>query len=180
MPFRHPPQPSPERMVPVPGHPLVVGVAPGQPELVVLTAVAWSDALGGVPLYFGYADPARIVEDELEDGTVRHSDLDPDLADDSWEARESGIRTLLAATLANHKGPWEFRYLAGRPDRALTHLARAVDASAIIVGARHVSSSERVREFLAGSVALRLTRHQHRPVLIVPLDIVDWKAPNPW
>jgi nucleotide-binding universal stress UspA family protein len=167
-------------MVPLPGHPLVVGVVPGQPELVALTASAWSDALGGVPLYFGYADPSRIVEDELEDGTVRHSDLDPDQADDSWLERDRKIRAFLDTVLAGHRAPWEFRYLAGRADRALTHLARAVDASAIIVGARHVSSTDRVREFLAGSVALRLTHHQHRPVLTVPLSVVDWKAPTPW
>lgn len=174
------PQPSPQRMVPVPGHPLVVGVVPGQPELVALTASAWADALGGVPLYFGYADPARIVEDELEDGTVRHSDLDPDLADDSWQQRERDIRAFLTGALAGHRGPWEFRYLAGRADRALTHLARAVDASAIVVGAKRPSSTERLREFLAGSVAVRLSRHQHRPVLIVPLAVVDWKAPTSW
>ena len=36
-----PPQPAPERMVPVPGHPLVVGVVPGQSGLVALTAAAF-------------------------------------------------------------------------------------------------------------------------------------------
>jgi hypothetical protein len=29
-------------------------------------------------------------------------------------------------------------------------------------------------------VALHLTRHQHRPVLVVPVAVVDWKAPAPW
>ena len=180
MAFGRVPQPSPQRMVPVPGHPLVVGVIPGQPELVALTAAAWSDALGGDPIYFGYSDPERIVDAEYADGTVRHSDIDPDRADDEWEEREREIRGFLARALADHTGPWEFRYLAGRADRALTHLARAVDASAIIVGAKHPSSTERLREFLAGSVAVRLTRHQHRPVLIVPLAVIDWKAPTKW
>lgn len=180
MSVRNVPQPSTQRMVPIPGHPLVVGVIPGQPELVALTAAAWSDALGGVPLFFGYADPSRMVEDELADGTVRTSDLEPDRVDDSWEQRDRDIRRFLAGTLADHQGPWEFRYLAGRADRALTHLARAVDASAIMVGAKHPSSTERVREFLAGSVALRLARHQHRPVITVPLAVVDWKAPAKW
>ena len=183
------PQPSPERMAPVPGAPLVVGVSPGQPELVALTAAAWAVALGGargaeatgaVPLYFGYADPDRVVETEFPDGTVRHADLDPDQADDSWQEREQRIREFLTRTLADHAGPWEFRYLAGRPDRALTHLARAVRASAIVVGARHPSGAERMREFFAASVAVQLTRHQHRPVIIVPLAVVDWRAPAPW
>ncbi|HSK32699.1 MAG TPA: universal stress protein, partial [Propionicimonas sp.] len=145
MPFHHVPQPSPQRMVPVPGHPLVVGVVPGQSELVAVTAAAWAEALGGVPLYFAYADQARIVDEEYPDGTVRHSSLDPDLADDSWVVVEDQLRDRLDRQLAGHRGRWEFRYLAGRPDRALTHLARAVDASAFVVGARRPSSTERVR-----------------------------------
>lgn len=180
MAFPRVPQPAPERMVPIPGHPLVVGVVPGQPELVALTASAWASALGGVPLYFAYADQARIVDEEYADGTVRHSDLDPDQADDSWQAREREIRAFLADVLKDHVGPWEFRYLAGRADRALTHLARAVNASAIIVGGKRVLSVERLRELAAGSVGLHLARHQHRPVMVVPLSVVDWKASASW
>jgi Universal stress protein UspA and related nucleotide-binding proteins len=167
-------------MIPLPGHPIVVGVVPGQHELVALTAAAWADALGGVAIHFGYADPSRIVDEEFADGSVRHSGLDPDTADDSWEQREAQIRNFLAAALADHDGPWTFHYLAGRADRALTHLARAVDASAIMVGAKHPTATERIHEFMAGSVALRLSRHQHRPVVIIPLAVIDWKAPTQW
>ena len=60
----HVPQPSPQRMVPIPGSPLVVGVVPGQSELVTATAAAWADALGGVPLHFAYVDATRIVDEE--------------------------------------------------------------------------------------------------------------------
>ena len=180
MPFHHVPQPSPQRMVPVAGSPLIVGVVPGQSELVTATAAAWAGALGGVPLQFAYVDATRVVDEEYADGTVRHSSLDPDLADDSWTEVEAELRDRLGLLLADHTAPWDFCYLAGRPDRALTHLARAVGASAFIVGARRPSSGERVREFLAGSLALHLTRHQHRPVLVVPVAVVDWKAPTPW
>ncbi len=178
--FHQVPQPSPERMVPIAGHPLVVGVVPGQPELVALTAAAWAEALGGVKLCFGYADEARIVEEEFADGTVRHSSLDPDLADDSWIERQRNIEGFLGGLLAGRGLHWEFRYLAGRADRALTHLARAVDASAFVIGARRPSGRERLREFVEGSVALHLARHQHRPVLVVPVSVVDWKTPSPW
>ena len=106
MAFHRVPQPSAGRMVPVPGHPLVVAVVPGQSELVALTAAAWSDALGGVPLYFGYVDESRIVDEEFPDGSVRHTDLDPDQADDDWEERERAIRAFLTETLADHAGPW--------------------------------------------------------------------------
>ena len=177
MSFHRVPQPSPQRMVPVAGHPLVVGITPGQSELVALTAAAWADALGSVPIYFGFVDQTRIVDEEYADGTVRHSELDPDLADDSWQLREAQIQQFLTEALSEHKGPWEFRYLAGRPDRALTHLARAVDAAAIVVGARAPGPGARLREAVGGSVAVHLSHHQHRPVLVVPLSVVDWKTP---
>ncbi|MEA5117004.1 MAG: universal stress protein [Propionicimonas sp.] len=176
--MREVPQPAPDRIVPVAGHPLVVGIVPGQPELVALTAAAWATDLR-VPLYFAYADQERVVDEEYPDGTVRHSSLQPDVVDDSWLRRQQAILSFLNGLIGD-RVPWEFRYLAGRADRALTHLARAVGASAIVVGARHPSSTERVHEFLAESVGLHLSRHQHRPVLVVPLSVVDWKAPAPW
>lgn len=173
------PQPSPERMVPVTGHPLVVGIVPGQPELVALTAASWAAAIGG-SIYFGYVDEGRIVEEEQPDGRVRHASLEPDLADDSWIERQRAIEAFLGEVLQGRGVAWEFRYLAGRPDRALTHLARAVDATALVIGARRPTPGERLHEVFEGSVALHLARHQHRPVLVVPLSVVDWKAPAPW
>lgn len=172
------PQPSVERMVSPSGKPLVVGVVPGQPDLVVHTAAAWASTLG-VPLYFAYADPDRVVEVEYPDGTVRHTDLNPDQADLTWQDVERSLRDFLTAALAGQPVAWEFRYLAGRADRALTHLARAVDASAFVVGGRHPGRGERVREFLAASMSVSLARHQHRPVITVPLAVVDWKTPLP-
>jgi hypothetical protein len=36
-------------------------------------------------------------------------------------------------------------------------------------------------EFFEGSVAVHLAHHQHRPVLTVPLNVVDWKEIRaPW
>ena len=69
------PQPGPERLVPFAGHPLVVGVTPGQPELVLLTACAWASALG-VAVYGAYVDPRRSVVEELPDGRVRCAGFD--------------------------------------------------------------------------------------------------------
>lgn len=174
------PQPAAERIVPPAGHPLVVGVVPGQPELVARTAAAWSAALGGVPLHFAYADPSRVVDEELPDGDVRHSGLSPDAADDAWVERDERLRGYLSEVLAGHAGPWRFHYLAGRPDRALTHLARTVDAAAYVIGAQRPSATQLLHDVVTGSVALGLSRHQHRPVLVVPLAVVDWKASAPW
>lgn len=174
------PQPGPSRMVPLAGHPLVVGIVPGQPELVALTAAAWARSAGASGLYFAYADPGRYTREEYPDGTVWHEDLDPDAPDpDAWRTREAAIETHLAEVLADAEVTWHVRYLAGRADRALTHLARAVDAAGFVVGTRAPGAGARMREVVEGSVALRLSHHQHRPVLVVPLQVVDWSA-HPW
>jgi len=171
------PQPHPSRITPFAGHPVVAGVSPGLPELVVLTAASLAEALG-VPAFFAYADPGRIVEREFPDGRVQHTDLDPDLVDDeTWRAREAELRAAIGALLAGRPVRWEFRYLAGRPDRALTHLARAVDAAVIVVGTRRPGGGGRLAELLQGAVGNHLAHHQHRPVLVVPTTVVDWKTP---
>lgn len=171
------PQPGLHRMVDPAGHPLVVGVVPGQDPLVVRTAAQWGRAVGAPYLHLAYVDTSRYVVQEREDGSVAHMSLDPDGPDDAWRATRDELRKQAAEHLAGEQVVWKVHYLAGRPDRALTHLARAVDASAIVVGSR----SGRLRELLEGSVALHLAYHQHRPVLTVPLSVVDWRDPRaPW
>lgn len=177
MSHREAPQPSPSRLTPFRDHPFVVAIVPNQPELVALTAASWSAAAGGVRLYFAYVDTARFTVAEHPDGTVQHAEIDPDSVDDTWRSRQDQIERSLTNVLAGSGVPWEFRYLAGRPDRALTHLARAVDAAAIVVGTRAPGPGARFREAIEGSVAVHLAHHQHRPVLVVPLRVVDWKTP---
>lgn len=177
MPAHEVPQPSPSRMVPVAGHPLVVGVVPGQPALVALTAAAWASAAGASELCCAFVDGSRYTREEHDDGSVLHEAIDPDGADDGWRQRQESIEQSLAEVLAGSEVPWSFRYLAGRADRSLTHLARAVDAAGFVVGTRSPGTGARVREAIEGSVAVRLAHHQHRPVMVVPLRVVDWKAP---
>ncbi|WOP17237.1 universal stress protein [Raineyella sp. LH-20] len=171
------PQPHPSRLTPFAGRPIVVGLVPGQADLVALTAIALARATGGV-LWFAYADPERVTLEEHPDGTVLHTPLDPDGVATDWRRTDEDLRAGLTALLADAPDvAWQFRYLAGRPDRALTHLARAVDAATLVVGARTPGVRGRVRELLDGSVAFHLTHHQHRPVLVVPLQVVDWSDP---
>ncbi len=173
---RNVPQPSPDRIVEPAGQPLVMELVPGQPALVALTAAAWAKAVGAPVLYCAFVDESRITVEELPDGSVRHVPVDPDGMDDAWPEQQRHFEQHLGEVLEGSEVRWAFRYLAGRPDRALTHLARAVDASAFVVGTRAPGPGARLREVVEGSVALRLTHHQHRPVLVVPLEVVDWKA----
>lgn len=171
-----PPQPTVERLIPFSGHPVVVGVTPGLPDLVPLTAAALAQACGAPHVYFAYADPSRHVVAEHPDGSVTHAPLDPDSSDESWHEREAQCHERLRELLTDVACDWSFRFLAGRPDRALTHLARAVDAAAIVVGTRAPGPGAHLRELMEGSVAVQLAHHQHRPVVTVPLTVVDWKA----
>lgn len=157
--------------------PAVVGIVPGQPELVALTAAEWALATGATGLYFGYADPGRYVVEEFADGTVRHADIDPDSGDDGWIERERQLGRSLHAVLDPTGVLWHLRYLAGRADQALARLADVVDAAVLIVGTRKPGFRDSVREFLEGSVAVQLAHHQHRPVVVVPLRVVDWARP---
>ena len=170
------PQPSVERIVAPASHPLVVGVEPGTSELVVRTALSWAASLDA-ELYIGYADPTRITVAEYPDGTVRHTELDSDLPDDSWHVRKKALTAELARVCHGSGVTWHFRYLAGRTDRALTHLARAVDASAFLIGAKGRGRRRDPLEFLRSSVGTQLAHHQHRPVILVPVSVVDWKEP---
>ncbi|WP_028707776.1 universal stress protein [Propionicicella superfundia] len=175
---RIPPQPDPSRLTPFAGRPLVVAVTPGQPSLVALTAASLVAATGGA-LYFAYVDASRYTEDEYPDGTVRHLPINPDAADDTWTTTKETLVVQLGDALAGQPAEWHFRYLAGRVDRSLTHLARAVDAAAIVVGTR-VGRAHRVSDFLNGSLQMQLSHRQHRPVLVVPLQVVDWRGRAPW
>jgi nucleotide-binding universal stress UspA family protein len=170
------PQPAVDRMVPFDGHPVVVGIVPDQDPLVMLTAAALALAARASQLELAYVDTARYVVEEHADGTVEHAALDPDDDGEVWQHLRDTLTDQCRRVLASEEVPWRLHYLAGRPDRSLTHLARAVDASAIVVGTRPPGSTARLREFVEGSVAAHLTHHQHRPVVTVPLSVVDWRA----
>lgn len=174
-----PPQPDPTRLTDFAGHPVVVGVVPGQPPLVALTAASLARATGAPAIYFGYVDPTRVVVQEHTDGRVRHEPIDPDLADDDWTATEQALIDQLTEAMTGQDQTWHLRYLAGRADRALTHLARAVDAASLVVGT-HVRRHHRIGDFLTRSIAVQLAHRQHRPVLVVPLRVVDWHDRAPW
>ncbi len=178
-PPRVPPQPHPSRLTDFAGHPLVVSLLPDQPSLVAVTAASLARATGAPAIYFAYVDTDRFTQEELPDGTVRHAPIDPDSAGDTWEETEELLRRQVAAVMEGQGVRWELRYLAGRVDRALTHLARAVDASAFVVGT-HVGKHHRISDFVNGSVPVQLSHRQHRPVLVVPLEVVDWDDRAPW
>lgn len=174
---RTPPQPHASRLTTFAGHPLVVSVTPGQPEIAAATAASLGHVIGAPPLFFAYVDPSRYTVEEFPDGTVRHASIDPD-ADDDWEDVAAALTRAVETSMHGQDQPWEFRYLAGRVDRSLTHLARAVDAAAFVVATS--PGHHHIRDFVRESISVQLAHHQHRPVLVVPLEVIDWEGQAPW
>ncbi len=172
------PQPNPSRLTPFDGHPAVVAMTPSRHKLVILTAIAWAQA-SHTSLYFAYVDRTRVTTEEHPDGSVTHEEAVIDIKpDESWKDRLADCEAFLHEVVDPSGVDWQFRYLAGnRPDRALTHLARTVDAATIIVGTRTTEHRKRLRDYMERSLAFQLAHHQHRPVLAVPLSIVDWESP---
>ncbi|MDN4472196.1 universal stress protein [Demequina zhanjiangensis] len=174
---RTPPQPSVSRLPGFRAQPLVVGVLPETSPILIHAAEGLALSLEATHLVFAYVDPTRVVVEERADGGVVHAALDSDADDSQWETTRDTLAAHLGDQLAGTTLPWELHYLAGRADRALTHLARAVDASMIVVGSRGGGWREQVKETFEGSLTTHLSQHQHRPVVTVPLSVVDWKDP---
>jgi nucleotide-binding universal stress UspA family protein len=100
--------------------------------------------------------------------TVEDYGIDPDNDDfDAQCARNrAGERDDIAATMRGTGLSWTYHEQRGDPAKALAGLADKVDAAYIVVGATHPGA---LHHLVGGeSVAKRLLRHQHRPVLVVP------------
>lgn len=98
--------------------------------------------------------------------------IDPDRPD--WEEQARAAveheRELAQQILAATDVPWTYHAAHGDPVRLLSAVAQERDALMIVVGSRGHSRASAFIRLLDGSVTRALTgRHQHRPVLIVPL-----------
>lgn len=175
------PQPGLERLVDFRSGPVVAGFAPSQHSLVAVTAARLAAALGDDVVHLAFVDTNRYAVEEFPDGTVRHAPIDPDAEAHDWRETRDQLEARAEKALAGTGVGWKLWYLAGRPDRSITHLARVLDASVIVVGSRSYRAGRRFRELAEGSVSNHLAHHQHRPVLTVPIEVVDWKDEStPW
>jgi nucleotide-binding universal stress UspA family protein len=164
------PAPDTEVMAFVPrpiSGPVLAGVVPGQPLEVLQRATELARHLG-VKLICAYVDITTYLADEQDDGI--HVDPFGSLADaDDAEGVSTRLRERLQKILQGAGVRWSFLILSGNPVQALSQLAESASASLIVVGTREPDLGTRLEHLLVGSVAVQLTRRQHRPVLIVPL-----------
>lgn len=168
---RHEPTPVPDT-APGPQRltgPVLAGVIPGQPPAVIRHAASLALSMG-VELLCAYADVTTYMVEEEPDGSVESMPIDPDGIDDDAEDIAASLRARISSELDGSGVRWSFRALAGEPAHALRHLAETAHASVIVVGTREPGIGHRLEELLTGSVAVHLAHHQHRPVLVVPLN----------
>ncbi|MBN8882721.1 MAG: universal stress protein [Salana multivorans] len=173
------PRRTKETPTPSPRTHVVVGVALGRPDAVVVTAATFAERFGA-ELVCASVDVARYPIDTGPAGTVIATSIDPDLADDAVEVFDPDLRSAIAAALTGRQVPWSTRALAGSPARELARLADDVDAAMIVIGTREPGFRGALHEFFNGSVAAQLAHRQHRPVVVVPLSPVGLDAPLPW
>ena len=148
--------------------PVLVGVIPGQLAAVVQRAAVLAVGLG-VDLVCVHVDVST-YEETLPDGSRILFPIDSDGDFSYVEQTAEEMRAYLSEALADCRVGWSFRTMSGDPARALSDAADTIGASMIVVGTREPGVIHALEEVLVGSVAVHLAHHQHRPVLIVPLD----------
>lgn len=159
--------------------PVVVGVTSGQPDAVVLAASEFA-AQFNAELICASVDPSRYMLEERPDGSMTSASFDPDALEPAEMEFDPGLRTQIERVLHGRTVTWSTRALAGDPAKALGHLAATVRAVMIIVGSREPTVRHSLRYFFLGSVAMRLSHGQQRPVVIIPLNPIPFGEEPPW
>ena len=158
---------------------VIVGVAPGQPDAVVLQAVVFASHFAA-ELVFAWVDSGRYMVSEHQDGSMSTLSFDPDITDLGDEGFHPGLLAHLETLLEGRGVTWSTRALAGDPALALGHLAETLGAAMIIVGTRESGIRGGLQAFFTGSIAVRLAHRQHRPVVMIPLAPIPIDERLPW
>lgn len=159
--------------------PVVVGIAPSMPELVLREAAALATDLG-TSLVTVYVDASQYVVARDPGGLVTSAPFDPDLPELEAVGPRDDIAEFVAGVLAPTGIEFEHREVVGEPAVELARVAEDVHARLIVVGTREPGVVAGVREFFTGSVAVGLAHHQHRPVVVVPQSPRGSEDPAPW
>ncbi len=160
---------------------IVVGVFPRVPDLVLTQAVVFAKQFGA-RLVLAYVDTERYVVSRHGRGAVVSAPIDPDVGDDEPNDFPADLLEHITSAIGDSDVEWAIRLSAGDPADALSTLADALDATAIVVGTHRPSVRSSVGEFFNGSVAVHLAHRQHRPVIVIPVapvasdDAVPWAA----
>lgn len=147
---------------------VIVGLLPEQDPAVLECAASLAKATGA-ELVAAYVDPGSYLIEWDISGNVMGKSLDRALdPEDEAATAVLELGPLLADVAQQHQLKYSFRVLGGDPAMALGRLAGALDAAAIVVGARRPGLLAGVNEALTGSVVRKLLATQSIPVLAIP------------
>lgn len=145
---------------------VVVGILPDRPLWVVQVAADYARSFDA-ELICVAADATRYAYQELPDGTLLTSPIDPALT--AVGPLFSAERLAEVGAVLEPSGVrWSMRELIGVATDALMEVAEQENALMIVVGARPGGFRGALRGVFTGSVALRLAHRQYRPVVVVP------------
>jgi nucleotide-binding universal stress UspA family protein len=157
---------------------IVVGVLPDQPLWVLQVAGEYARTFAA-RLVCVTVDSSRFTFQELPDGTLLSAPLQPELLDPIDAFPPERVAEL--AELLDPIGVrWSTRQLVGEPATALIQIADEENALMLVVGTRHSGFGGALRTFFGGSVAVRLTHRQWRPVVVVPIEPTEADKRLPW
>lgn len=159
----------------VPGA-VVIGVQTGHVRDVMEVAAQVAGKFA-VPVVCVTVDAGLLALGKRADGSAIIEPLDPDSIDRDPQHLSDPDRAAIDAIAAARSVEVAVLTRVGDPVRALTTIAEERDAVMIVVGTN--TGWHRLAELFNGSVAARLTRHQHRPVLVVPTDPVGFNHHSP-
>ncbi|MGO1234578.1 MAG: universal stress protein [Microbacterium gubbeenense] len=168
-------QNSSDTPVEAPHGAVIAAVIPDSPARVVTEAARYAELLGA-QLAVVHVDVTRFVTYEDPDGAPHTAPIDINV--DAGVEELAEVTSQVSKALEGRNVTWSTTQLVGDPALAIKHFANKIDAPLIVIGTRKRGFGESLREFFTGSVAVRLSHRQHRPLLVVPLgEPVDDDAP---
>ncbi|MBO0810506.1 MAG: universal stress protein [Microlunatus sp.] len=156
---------------------IVVGVTPGQPDIVIRHAAKLARKLSG-RIICAYVDTGQMSMFEGADGTLMAMPLDPDIVEEPTPFPDT-LKDKLNEVCTEKQVQVEFRRPLGEPAIALAELAEHEQAYMIMVGTRRPGIRAGIAEFFGGSVAAHLSHRQPRPVIVIPLTPTE-HGELPW
>jgi nucleotide-binding universal stress UspA family protein len=157
---------------------IVVGVLPDQPLWVVQVAGEFARTFHA-QLVCVSVDATRYVLQDLPDGTLISAPIDPESDADEPMFPPERLEEI-DGLLAPMGVQWSMRELVGEAATSLMAVADEENALMIVVGTRQNGFSGAVRRFFGGSVAVRLSHRQYRPVVVVPIAPTEDERRLPW
>lgn len=138
--------------------PILAGVDGGRGTAEVVRAAGRLATVARAELVIAHivGVPTSIFPEVVAAGMVMEEDAVAEILPEIW------------ISLADADVRWQVVSASGVPASELLRLARAVQPSAIVVGADRSGWTARLRRGLNGSVPARLMRSQDAPVIVIP------------